>query len=271
MRIWANTKTLDGHIDDLEIIDDKEKAEILLLGGKSIDLSDFPATKGIFRAGVGDNNVPYTEAAGRGISVRLPSDAAKGHVHEETANFTCQMIFHMMYRPWVTGNIHDWSKKPRRFLGDTRLLIVGAGKIGSLVQSKMTNFMHVDTYDVTEDPSDVLEEKFRLADCVSLHIPLTPTTHNFIDAEKLGWMKDGAILINTARGPIVNEGALEAEISSARLTAAFDVYWEEPYRGKMLKYHPNLFYMTPHVASTCDKFLIETAKDFKAFIAELSL
>ena len=68
-------------------------------------------------------------------------------------------------------------------------------------------------------------------------------------------MKTGAVLINTARGAIVDEEALYDEIKSGRLRAAFDVYWQEPYRGKLKEFYPDRFYMTPHVASTCSSFL----------------
>ena len=62
----------------------------------------------------------------------------------------------------------------------------------------------------------------------------------FVDENFLSMMKDNSVLINTARGALVNEDALYHEISSNRLRAAFDVFWEEPYNGKLKKFHPNL-------------------------------
>ena len=83
-------------------------------------------------------------------------------------------------------------------------------------------------------------------------------------------MKDDAVLINTARGKIVSEDALYDELAKGRIFAAFDVYWQEPYRGKLKAFHPDRFYMTPHVASTCSSFLKGCRQDLDNFIKELS-
>ena len=68
-------------------------------------------------------------------------------------------------------------------------------------------------------------------------------------------MKNNATLINSARGAIVDEEALYAELKNGHLKAAFDVYWQEPYKGKLKELHPDPFFMTPHIASTCISFL----------------
>ena len=92
---------------------------------------------------------------------------------------------------------------------------------------------------------DELPGLMKQADVISLHIPLIDSTKAFIDAEKLGWVKDGAALVNTARGPVVEEDALFKEIQAGRLRAAFDVFWEEPYERKLKQFHPNDFLMSP--------------------------
>ena len=76
-------------------------------------------------------------------------------------------------------------------------------------------------------------------------------------------MQDDAILVNTARGPIVDEQALYEELRKGRIYAAFDVFWEEPYQGILAEFHPDRFYMTPHVASNCMDFLEGLASDFR--------
>ena len=83
-------------------------------------------------------------------------------------------------------------------------------------------------------------------------------------------MKNDAILVNTARGAIVDEDALYKEIKSDRLKAAFDVFWEEPYRGKLMEFHPHRFFMTPHVASNCVEFSESCRKNLDELIAELA-
>jgi phosphoglycerate dehydrogenase-like enzyme len=104
------------------------------------------------------------------------------------------------------------------------------------------------------------------ADVISLHIPLSESTKGFIDAEKLGWMKVGAALVNTARGPVVDEDALFEEIQSGRIRAAFDVFWKEPYEGKLKQFHPNGFLMSPHVSSNCENFLTGLVLDLRNYL-----
>ncbi|SVC33655.1 uncharacterized protein METZ01_LOCUS286509, partial [marine metagenome] len=104
----------------------------------------------------------------------------------------------------------------------------------------------------------------------TLHIPKTSENEAFMDKEKLGLMKDGAVLINTARGSIVDEEALYSEISSDRIQAAFDVFWQEPYIGKLKKFHPDKFYMSPHIAGYTDSFLLGCRKALDSLIRELS-
>ena len=74
MLVWKNTATLDGYDDGLEFTGSKEKASLVLLGSKPINIDEFPNIKGIFRAGIGRDNVPEKEAKKRGIIVRYPSE-----------------------------------------------------------------------------------------------------------------------------------------------------------------------------------------------------
>ena len=83
-------------------------------------------------------------------------------------------------------------------------------------------------------------------------------------------MKDGSVLINTARGAIVDEDALDRELKKDRLRAAFDVFWKEPYNGKLKEFYPDNFFMTPHVASTTEGFLNGCRKDLDSLINELN-
>lgn len=268
MKIWKNTKTLDEFIDDLTITELKSEAEIALLGGKSIELNDFPNLKGIFRAGVSKNNVPIAEAKKREIRVKFPSSETIDCIYEETANFTCYLIFKMFYQN--IGTLDPWTKFNRVSLLNKKLLIIGKGNIGKKVINKMQNFMKIYSWDIFDKGFKELKELIMLADCISLHIPQTKNNIKFIDAEKLSWMKDKSILINTARGPVVDEDALYSEIKKGRIKAAFDVYWKEPYYGKLKEFYPERFCMTPHVGSTCNEFLEGASNDLRLFIKELS-
>jgi phosphoglycerate dehydrogenase-like enzyme len=147
---------------------------------------------------------------------------------------------------------------------------MGTGKIGSRVVQLMKPFMHITTFDILQNEASELKPLIQQADCVTIHIPKIGKNLSFMDAEKLSWMKYGAVLINTARGAIVDEDALYVELKTGRLIAAFDVYWQEPYTGKLKEFNPDRFYMTPHVASTCKEFLQCGRKDLDQLISELS-
>lgn len=267
MKLWKNTATLDALVPELLDTSPAETAELAVIGSRPIDLDALPALKGIFKCGVGTDNVPFEEAAKRGIEICLPSEETRRYIFEETANFAVQLVFRMLFTD--IGDVDSWTKHARTFLGKRRVLVIGHGNIGSMVEAKLAPSVTVTTYDVTENQPDELEPLMREADVVTLHTPLIDETRGFIDAEKLSWMKDGAALVNTARGPIVDEDALYAEISSGRIRAAFDVYWKEPYSGKLKEFHPDRFLMSPHVASTCHDFEAGLATDLRAFIQHL--
>jgi phosphoglycerate dehydrogenase-like enzyme len=267
MLIWKNTATLDGYDNGLDFTCLKREADIALLGSKLISLDEFPNLKGIFRAGIGKDNVPIEDAESRGITVRFPSQETIDIIYEETANFTCGLIFSMLYGE--CGTCNPWVKHDRVQLADRVLLVIGTGNIGGQVAEKMRGFLKVETYDALQNSKSELKGLIASADCITLHIPKSEDNNHFMDSEKLSWMQDGAVLVNTARGAIVDEHALYTEIKSGRLCAAFDVFWHEPYKGKLKEFHPEHFYMTPHVASTCRGFIEGCRKGLDNLIEEL--
>jgi phosphoglycerate dehydrogenase-like enzyme len=267
MKIWSNTNTLDGYIDDLDTKASKSEATIALVGGKAIDIGEFPHLKGIFKTGVGTDNLPFEAAKARGIEIRLPSAKTNDWIFEETANFACYLALRMIYDH--AGVLETWTKLPRTATRNKTLLILGLGNIGRRVQSKMAMFCRVTTFDAATDPAEKLPALMAEADCISLHMPLIDATRSFINAERLAWMKPGAALINTARGPVVDEAALGTAIASGHVRAAFDVFWKEPYQGELRQLPNDQFLMTPHIASTCDEFLSGCAVDFREFCHEV--
>lgn len=267
MKIWSNTKTLDGLIDDLDFTLEKSVAEVALIGGKPISLEEFPRLRGIFKTGVGRDNVPETEARKRSIPCGFPTGETCNIIFEETANFACHCVLRCLYAE--IGDFDAWTKHDRPALGTRELLVLGTGNIGSRVVRKMEGFLKVSAFDALTHREGDLEPMVRRADCISLHLPLVSGTRGFFGKKKLGWMKNGAALVNTARGPVVDENDLFEELSTGRIRAAFDVFWEEPYRGKLTALPPDRFLVSPHVASTCREFLIATAADFRRFLNTL--
>ncbi|MBN1647411.1 MAG: hydroxyacid dehydrogenase [Spirochaetales bacterium] len=268
IKIWTNTKTLDGYLDGYTFTELKEEANIALIGGKTIDLSEFPNLRVVFRAGISKDNLPFEQAEKQNVRIYTPSDDVAEYIYDETANFTVYLILRMLYQN--TGTLDPWEKYGRTALQNKKLLLIGLGKIGQKVQTKMQSMMNVITFDVLKNSSEELADMISSADCISIHIPNTPDNKGFINTEKLALMKDNAILVNTARGPIVDENALYKELKNNRIKAAFDVYWKEPYAGKLKEFYPDLFFMTPHIASTCNEFLSGAAENLKAIIKELA-
>ena len=267
MKTYKATNTLDGYLPTLDYTADKAAAELILVGGKKFDLAEFPVLKGIFKTGVGTDNLPFGEAKHRGVETRLPSPETCDTIYEETAAFTCHLILHGLYAE--VGEWDTWKKQDRRMLARQRLLVLGTGRIGGRVAEKMRSLLDVTTFDAATDDAATLPRLMGAADAVTLHIPLNDETRGFMNAERLSLMNNGALLVNTARGPVVDEEALAGELESGRLRAAFDVFWEEPYRGRLMAYAPDRFMVTPHVASTCREFLEGCARDVLAFMEEL--
>ena len=154
----------------------------------------------------------------------------------------------------------DWAIKahtPTRELTGKRVLIVGAGSIGRAIEEHMAPFgVTVTRVARTARPAegvhgvDDLPTLLPDAEVVVLVVPLTEQTRGMVDAAFLAAMPDGALLVNAARGPVVDTGALVAELESGRILAALDVTEPEPLpAGHPLWQLPNAF-ITPHSAGS---------------------
>jgi len=156
-----------------------------------------------------------------------------------------------------------WAADRRPALADKTVLIVGYGAVGAAVERRLTGF-EVDLVRVARTPRDGtppvagladLPELLPAADVVVLTVPLTADTRGMVDSAFLAQMKDGALLVNVARGPIVDTGALLAEVSTGRLRAALDVTEPEPLPpGHPLWRAPGVL-LSPHVGGNTDAFL----------------
>jgi D-3-phosphoglycerate dehydrogenase len=158
--------------------------------------------------------------------------------------------------------------------------LIGAGNIGSIVASKAIGYgLHVQAYDpfLTEERAAKLgvrkvelDELLQTSDIISLHVPKTPETSNIISASAINQMKQGSMLINCARGGLVDELALKAALESGHLKgAALDVYEVEPARENPLFELDNVI-CTPHLgASTIEaqeKVAIQIAEQISDFL-----
>lgn len=138
--------------------------------------------------------------------------------------------------------------------------VIGLGTIGKktarLAQAFGLSVQYYDITRLTEDQADALGVRFRLlnellrsSDIVSLHVPLTPSTRHMIGARELGLMKNTAYLINTCRGPVVDEGALYEALSGGVIAGAgLDVFDQEPPPGDNPLFRLDNVILTPHFA-----------------------
>ena len=215
------------------------------------------------RLGVGLDNIDRPACAARGIQV-IPATGANALAVAEYVIGTAMALLRGAYGSTPTVAAGEWPRaalaQGRELAGKT-LGVVGFGDIGRLTARLGRALgMRVVAFDAqipatssvwTEHHAIPLnfDELLRDADVVSLHVPLTPATRKLIDADKLGLMKHDAILINTARGGVVDESALAEALNGGRLGgAALDVFETEPLpAGSPLAGCPHLI-LTPHIA-----------------------
>ncbi|MFD1343017.1 hydroxyacid dehydrogenase [Litorisediminicola beolgyonensis] len=226
------------------------------------------ALRAVGRLGVGLDNIDLDACAARGVAV-LPATGANTLSVAEYVIGTMLCLVRGAYASNAAMIAGDW---PRGRLGEggeiagRTLGLLGFGGIARAVAGKARALgMAVAAHDPAlpdDDPAwtDVrrssLAELLEVADVLSLHVPLTDGTRGLIDARALAGMKPGAILINTARGGIVDEAALVAALKSGALGgAALDVFATEPLTaesGAQFEDCPNLI-LTPHIAGVTDE------------------
>jgi len=206
----------------------------------------------IVRAGVGLDNIDLHYAQERGIVVRNTPKATVVSVAELTLGLMLAAARHIP-KAHATTKAGLWEKKRLKgveLYGKT-LGIVGLGNIGRAVAKRAEAFgmrvVYYDIYDAPEYEKLPLEELFSVSDIVSLHLPLNESTAGMIDYRLMSRMKDGAILINTARGGLIPTEDLIRILEEGRITVALDVYEKEPPPPELLIYE-NLI-ATPHIGA----------------------
>src|SRR5438874_10527903 len=213
-------------------------------------LASNPNLRMIANYAVGYNNVDVTAARELGITITN----TPGVLTEATADLTMALIL-AVTRRLVEGDDDvrrtgrsEWE--PLKWLGTSlqqkRLGIIGIGRIGTAVAARAKAFgMEV----VGVRRGDPLDPLLATSDIVSVHTPLDPNTHHLIDAAAIAKMKRGSFIINTARGPIVDEDALCDALQSGHLAGAgLDVYELEPSVSPRLLPMSNVV-LAPHIGS----------------------
>jgi len=237
----------------------------------------------IGRAGIGVDNIDVKEASRRGVVVE---NTPSGNAVTTAEHALSLLLSAARQTPQATASMRagKWEKKKfkgRELLGKT-LGIVGLGNIGRIVADRARGLrMQVIGHDpfITKDAAQRagvelvdFDELCERADFVTVHAPLTNSTRGIIGAKAMARMKDGVIIVNAARGGIVDEGALLEALSSGKVAgAALDVFTEEPPPADHpLLQHPKVI-CTPHLGASTgeaqEKVAVEIAEQFAAYAA----
>jgi (S)-sulfolactate dehydrogenase len=234
-------------------------AEVLAAGSR---------LKAVGRLGVGLDNIDVPACEKRGIEV-LPATGANARAVAEYVIASALMLLRGAYHSSMQVAAGTWPRNALsngREVNERTLGVVGFGGIGRLTARLAQGLdMRVAAYDPMLDAADAawketgveplaLDTLLARADVVTLHIPLTDATRNLFNAARIAGMKKGAILINTARGGVVDETALAQALKNGELGgAAIDVFGAEPLPADSpLAGIPNLI-LTPHIAGLSEE------------------
>ncbi len=254
--------------DPPRLIAEAEGAVVLIVRNRTQVRGELLAAlarcKVVGRLGVGLDNIDVETCAARAIEV-IPATGANARSVAEYVIAAAMLLLRGAYQSTAAVAAGRW---PRVALGEGRevggktLGLVGFGSIGRLTarlaRAVGMDVIACDAMLAADDPAYAeagvravtLEALVAEADVVSLHVPLVDATRNLFDANRIAAMKQGAILVNTARGHVVDEAALAAALRSGHLGgAALDVFADEPVpaSGHAFADCPNLL-LTPHVA-----------------------
>ncbi len=241
-KAFPSVEIVESHtLDTAEFITEAEGAQVLLVQYVAVNKNVIDATPqclGYVRYGVGFDNIDAEYALEQGkIVARVP-----GYCTDEVSNHALAMLLALnrklvsAHQLLIQGNYQFEKIRPVTRLKDSIVGIVGVGNIGSVFAEKIAPLVkqvliydpYVEGYPNCQKVDD-LRELCRASDYISLHVPLTSQTRKLIDREMLAAMKPTAYLINTSRGPVVDQEALVEALREGRLAGAgLDVFETEP-------------------------------------------
>ncbi len=260
-RLFSNTvyNEKNKYLSGLELIDFLKDADAAIIGRDPVTLETLdalPQLKMISKYGIGLDNLDLNAIRERGIELAVTAGTNKRSVAELTLSFMiglCHNIFISAERlkkgEWIREGGYDLSGKT--------IGIIGCGNVGKEVVQLLKPFGCKILINDIEDRSGfcheqgaielVFETLIKESDIVSLHVPLTPLTKDMIGADALQAMKTNSFLVNTSRGPVVNQSDLHKALVSREISgAALDVFCSEPPDDLEFLNLPNLM-VTPHI------------------------
>jgi len=232
-------------------LEPRDDVEVLIVANEPVTPEQFPSLRLVANFGVGYDRLGVGALRECGVAVTN----TPGVLDAATADLTWALILAVRRRV-VEGDRRvragEWRASwAEGFLAEeltgSTLGIVGLGRIGSAVARRAEAF-DVRVLSTRRHEGTPLDELLAQSDIVTIHTPLAPETHGLFDARRLTLLNDGACLINTARGEIVEEDALVRELVSGRIRAGLDVFAHEPRVPEELFQLPNVV-LTPHLGS----------------------
>lgn len=224
-----------------------------------------PELKVVSKYGVGFDMIDLDAMARHGVKLGWTGGVNRRSVSELVVAFAVMLLRHLpMANMEVRGGA--WRQHVGRQLSDRTVGIVGCGHVGKDLAVLLRAFgCRVLAHDIRAFPefyarhgieAKFLDDLLRESDIVTLHLPLDASTRGMLSAARLGLMRQDAILINTARGEIVDEAALKTLLKENRLAAAaFDVFAAEPPQDAELLTLPN-FFATPHIGGAAEEAVL---------------
>jgi D-3-phosphoglycerate dehydrogenase / 2-oxoglutarate reductase len=241
-----------------------EADALLVRSATTVDaevLAAAPKLKIVARAGVGLDNVDVDAATARGV---LVVNAPTSNIHSAAEHALALLLSAARQVPAADASLREHAWKRSSFNG-TEIFgktvgVVGLGRIGQLVAQRIAAFgTHIVAYDPYVSPARAaqlgiellsLDDLLARADFISVHLPKTAETAGLIDKEALAKTKPGVIIVNAARGGLVDEAALAEAITSGHVRAAgLDVYSKEPCTDSPLFELPQVV-VTPHLGAS---------------------
>jgi D-3-phosphoglycerate dehydrogenase len=219
--------------------------------------------KVIGRAGVGVDNVDMPAATAKGVIVMNTPDANTLSTAEQTITLIMGMARNL---PQADASLKAKKWERNKFIGielyGKTLGIIGLGRIGTEVAKRMASFgMNLIGYDpfITKEKAEAIgietmsvAEVIKKADIITFHVPKNKETTNLITAKEIATMKEGVMVVNCARGGIINEKDLAEALKSGRIKrAALDVYDNEPpFDSDLFTVDPSVIIMAPHLGAS---------------------
>ena len=257
-----------------------EADALLVRSATTVDaevLDAAPKLKIVARAGVGLDNVDVKTATERGV---LVVNAPTSNIHSAAEHAVALLLSAARQIPAADATLREHAWKRSSFSGTEifgkTIGVVGLGRIGQLVAQRLAAFeAHIVAYDPYVSAARAaqlgiellsLDELLGRADFISVHLPKTPETAGLIDKDALAKTKPGVIIVNAARGGLIDEAALADAISSGHVRAAgLDVYSKEPCTDSPL-FELSQVVVTPHLGASTEEAQDRAGTDVAASV-----